>query len=104
MIISPTYLGSHNYPRYEEMAEVLESYLFAEKEVVIDFDFMFQQEVDSYIRDILIPTYSDNKEVIVWLQTKQKDRIKRIARILNSVLQKFSPIIQEEGFYKIKLL
>lgn len=103
-IISPTYLGEHRYPRYDEMKKILIDYLNKES-ITVDLDFLHAKEVDPYVRDIFIPVFRSIKfgEEYITFQTKSKERMKKLIGIFRSCIEIYSGIEEDDGFYKIRL-
>lgn len=104
MVIAPTYLGNHNYAKYDEMKNILSEFLYKEDSITIDIDFLHTNELDVYMKDIAIPVLHDTKDIEeIDFQTKSKERIKKLIRIFKATMQVFGPVVQQDNFYIIKL-
>ena len=101
-IISPVYLGQHSYPKYDEMIASLKKNLEENNVLKIDLEFLHGNEVQSYLQDILLPTYTKYKTQ-VYLQTRSKERMKKVIRTLKENIWTCSPVESEEGFFTIEL-
>jgi ABC-type metal ion transport system substrate-binding protein len=85
------------------MRKILVSYLQDAEIYVIDVDFLHSNEVDPYIRDVFIPIIR-NEQInfkSIHFQTKSRERMKKMLRAFQSLLQMTGPIFEEDGRYKV---
>ena len=94
-IISPSYLGNHNYNNYEAMKASLSEYLSSYSDLCLDLDFLHAKEVQPYIVDILLPCLDHP----VYLQSKSRERMKKVLRILKDNFCIFDAIEKDEEVF-----
>lgn len=95
-IISPTFQKGHSYKEYDNKIAELHSIAECDN-ICIDMDFLHSNELEKYIKDILLGSLKKEFRI----RSKSMQRVKEILTILDSYMIMTSDIAFGVQFYYV---
>lgn len=95
MIYSPCYNGKHNIIKYEELKNKILEILLVEKDIELDIDFLYEEELSHYFNHIFFSQYyilENNKNIELKIYSKDKARLRKIRQIVRRLRINYTDI------------
>lgn len=98
-IISPTYQKGHTYSEYREKIQEIKIAFAGEDYVCLDIDFLHENELDHYFKDIVIAFIVKEFKI----RSKYMKRIKEVLKVLSRYMIITSDLSYGDGFYYVTI-